>query len=793
MAIFDLEDRPPVARKGFSDEDLKKRHTRALDGFKLSASYFERQRKREVEDLKFVDHDEQWDPTVKTQRAGNQSVNGLPPTPPRPAIVANQLLGPIQQLANTRRQARLSLEFAPKGGGANQETSEAFEDIVRALQAESRASIARNWAADRAEKAGMGWYRIDTEYCDLDGSGPEEAWNDQDIVWRRILNQASVYPDPHAQEPDFSDGRRLYVTEDLPLETYRDRYPETDLAGMDNSELAGIGDALPKWVFTAADGTDGEESQTIRIAECWEVREEADQQFGNRSIKKRVVYWSLMNAVEYLEEPREWNGAYIPIIPCVGEESNVDGERRWRGIVRPAKDSQISYNVTNSARMEAIALATKAPYIGYMETVEPFLEWWKQSAVRNYFILPIKAAYDKSGGLLPKPERNIQEPAIQAISMAAQSAREDIHTTTGVPPVALGQLDPHDRSGRAIAALQQQAELGSSGYLDNLTQITMAYEGKVVRDLIPRIFDRPGRLVGALGIDEKRRQIMLGLPFIEGPEGPVAIPGWQEGLPVPKEVPAPGQQPQPGQPPEMVPVIHIDLKQGRYSVAPVVGKSFATRREQAGDAIGKVMESLPPEANMVLAPAWIQTLDFPEAKQLAEILKNALPPQLRAVYQDENDKMPPQFKAQLQQLQQQNQQLTQALQGKQVEQQAKLQIAQMQEQGDDRRTAAEIQGGLQKVEIQAAASMANAQAKVDAENFRSYVDALETKIAHALDLHLERFTQALTHQHEAVQNEHTRQHEAAMSRLEQAHALQLAEQGRQTALEQQANAPAEGV
>lgn len=863
MATFDLRDEAPPARRGRDDADLRDRHHAALQAFKASASYFEKQRRREVEDLKFMDFDEQWDPTVKVQRAGNQPVSGLPPTPPRPTIVVNQIRGPVQQVANTRRAARVALEFAPKGAGSSDDVAEVFEDIVRALQQESRASVARNWAADRAEKAGMGWYRIDTEYAPEVPTDPA-AWNDQDIVWRRILNQASVYPDPFAQEPDFSDGRRWFVTEDLPWDVYRERYPDSDLAGYGDAELTAVGDPLKHWIFTSADA-DGLATQIVRVAECWEVRETtqtlvrladgtakpedelADTDViaagvlaRSRTKTVRTIDWSLLNGVEYLESPRPWDGAYCPLIPCVGVETNVDGERRWTGIVRPARDAQMASNVLKSARLESIALATKAPYLGYMETIEPFLEWWKQSSVRNYFILPLKAAYDRAGNLLPFPKRNVEEPAIQAITIAAASADNDIHVTTGVPPVALGQLDPTDRSGLAIQKLQGQSEIGASGYLDNLVSITLAYEGKVVRDLIPRIYDRPGRIVPAVGVDEKRRLVMLNVPFVYGPDNlPHALPGWVEGMPVPKAIPGPpgpsgasgpmgmpqgagpgplapqglpgpmgagpagmpgppgsmgpppGPQPppgpmgpapgMPGPPPIMLPVSYYNLTSGAYTVAPTVGKSYATRRDEASAAIAAVMQAVPPEMAMAIAPAWLDEQDYPGAKKIAEIAKNALPPPIRAAYDDQGQGgLPPQAQALIQQLQAQNQQLQQVIQGKQAEGQITLQKTSMQEQAESQRAALDRQERLTETELRVSGQVSMAQAKVDAENLRSYVDALETRISNVLGLHMQKLDQIHDHVQNALQQGHERnlaivQHQQALEQASQAAQLQPAQ------------------
>lgn len=801
MPILDLDERG--ARKGIP-KDLKARHAAALAKFKASASYFSKQRQREVDDLKFVDFDEQWDPTAKTQRAGNQVVNGQPPTPARPTVVINQLRAPCQQVANSRRNARLALTFAPKGGGATDDVAQVFEDIVRAAQHESRASIARNWAADRAEKCGMGSYRIDTEYAK---EQPDDAasWNDQDLVWRRILNQASVYRDPSAQEPDFSDGLFLFITEDIPLSEYRRRYKDSDLAHMEDGEissageLTGIGDGQPNWIIPTGD--DGEAGLTVRIAEYWEVIEKervkvmltdgtaafedalpdgaqiaSGDQARRRRTTDRSIMHSVINAVEYLEQPSPWNGVYIPIPPCVGEEYNINGERRWQGIVRPGKDAATAYNVLKSAQLEAIAVATKAPWIGFMETIEPYLEWWKNSAVRNYFILPIKAAYDRAGNLLPAPWRNVQEPAIQAISMAAQGSKDDVHTTTGIPPVALGQLDPHDRSGKAIQALQGQAEVGSSGYLDNFVEITLAYEGKVVRDLIPRIYDRPGRIVPAMGLDEKRRMVMLNYPFIEGPDGqPVkALPNWEKGQPVPKEIPGPAG---PDGQPKPLKVQYYDLSQGQFSVVPTVGKSFATKRKEVNDSIQNIMQVVAPEMAMALAPAFIESLDTPDALKLAEIAKKALPPQLAAAYQDDTSGPSPEVQQLQQQLQQMQQQLESGVQQEQAKQQAQSQRemgkAQIDAQTAVQKAQLDAQTRITIAKINAQAGLTEAAIKAGMADTGHQVARDEQLIGNDHELRV----QAIDHDHERQQTAIEHQQALEQAEQSQAHALEQGDQG----------------
>jgi hypothetical protein len=366
-------------------------------------------------------------------------------------------------------------------------------------------------------------------------------------------------------------------------------------------------------------------------------------------------------------------------------------------------------------------------------------------------------AYDQNGNLLPLPQRaDTQDTAIQAITVAVQAAKDDVHTTTGIPPVALGALDPTNRSGAAIKALQGQAEVGSSIYLDNLRDISLPYEGKVVRDLIARIYDRPGRQVAAIAEDGTRRSVLLNVPYQDTPQGAVPLPGWKEGMPVPQ-----GAK-------------YINLSQGQYVVQPVVGRSFQTRRREAADAIATMMGNIPPEMAAAIAPAMIETQDWPEARRVAAIAKQALPPQLQQAYND-NQPSEQQLQAENAQLKQQLQQagmmvqdLQQKAQTKMLDAQTKIQTTQM-----DNQTQLEI------ARLRTAGTMAVGQAKVDAENFRSFTDALETKIAHDEGFRLHLAKTLLAHLVNTAQTSKQHAHEVGMAAMEATHSALAADQASQ--------------
>jgi len=661
--------------------------TLALERFRLAADAEREQRARELDDLRFVDFGEQWPDDVKASRQGYQPGGGLPAVPPRPCLTINRLLQPVEQVANQARQARLSLTFAPKGDGASQDTAEAFEDIARAIQVDSRAHLARQWAFQRAVKAGRGYYRILTEYAN-DGDF------DQDIVYKRILNQSAVFFDPATTEPDCSDAEWCLVTEDMPIEKFRRLYPESKLSGADTGELTAYGDDQPDWV------RDTEAGRLVRVAEYWFVEYEAvtvrnyqmpdgtERAFADadvpegavpvvdetgavmsRELRRRKVQWTKITAADVLEPVQEWIGRHIPIIPVIGREANVNGERRWEGIVGPAKDPQRTYNYQASAEVEAVALAPRAPFVGYSETIEPYMAWWAQANVRNFPILPVAFVRDGSGAPLPPPQRNTVEPAIQAIVLAKQGADGDIKATTGIFDPSLGNLSTGERSGRAIERLQAVAEQGSGAYLDNLANMSMLYEGKILRDLIPRVYHRPGRLVPAMGADDQRRQILLGRDYVQ-----------QGGQPQPVAPGTPGAK-------------RVDLGVGQYAVAITVGKAYTTRREEGVSQMGALAEAAPALVP-TFADLWVGNMDFPGARQIADRLKKTLPPEL----QDQGDTPDPrQLQQQLQQAGQMVEMLTKELQAKtqaieteSVKAQSRLEETQLQEQAENERVLARI-------------------------------------------------------------------------------------------------------
>ena len=535
----------------------------ALDRFKVGSEADVEQRNREVDALRFQVPDLCWPTEVKDQRKP-QLIGGVA-IPQRPMLSIPSLDQPIQLVLNAEKAAHLGVAIHPLSDDAEETTAEVLQGLYRRIEVESRAGLARSWAFERAVKAGRGYYRVMTE-PDPDSDDPF----DQRIVIKRILQQGSVVLDPFAQEPDYSDGAWAFIINDMPWAAYKRRYPNSEMASFSEDELSAIGMSAQSWVS----GDEGE-GRAIRVAEYYRMEYETvsrvllddgtdapegqvppgrtartGKEARTRQEKRPTLYWSTINAIEELEPKQEMDGRYIPIIPVVGRELiPFEQERRWVGMIEPNKDAVRLLNYSASSAVEMASLETKAPYTMVEGQEEGHEEEWQLANVRNFPYLRYRNV-SLNGTPAPPPQRTQVDTSRLGPSMLLlQQAREFIHEGTGAYESALGQQATNAKSGRAVLALQNQHMAGSSHFLDNLAEISMTYEAKVVLDLIPHIYDRPGRVARILDREDRSKTVMLNQPFRVNPQNqrPVAVPPGAPQAPPAPPMPM-GTMGQPGMP-----------------------------------------------------------------------------------------------------------------------------------------------------------------------------------------------------------------------------------------------------
>lgn len=585
--------------------------------FQLAAEAESEIRKAYLDDLRFRAGD-QWPEGIKRQR----EMDG------RPCLAINQMPSFCKRVTNEQRQNRPAIKVDPVGGGADQETAEIEQGMIRHIEYDSDAESAYDTAFECAVIGGFGYFRLVTEYDDPNSF-------EQVIKIKRVRNPLQIYLDPFAKEPDRSDANWGFAFETMSKEQFKEDYPKAEASLME--DWTSDGDA--GW-FT---------EDACRIAEYY-YRESVTKtivQLVDGVVMDKVVFdskgfdesliakkrdtqvyaikWCKMNGLEVLEEtviPGKW----IPIIPVLGDELDVDGKVTLEGVVRHAKDPQRQYNFMASATTETIALAPKAPFIGVEGQFEGHENEWQAANVKNMPFLQYKDKTLFGGGPAPPPQRQAFEPAIQATTMAMMQASQDLKSVTGIYEAALG-APSNEISGSAIRARQQQTQGSNFNYQDNLKRAER-HAGRIIISWIPYIYDTP-RIQRIIGTDGTPKMVAINTqPDPNAQQGDTAI----ERL--------------------------YDVTVGKYDVVIDTGPSYQTQRQEAADTQLQLMKAFPP-VMQAAADIIVANMDIPGSREISERLKLMLPPQLQKD-QKQGD-MPPQAQQAIAQLTQQNQQLTQHL------------------------------------------------------------------------------------------------------------------------------------
>ena len=703
----------------------------AKQRFKLAVDGENKFREQALDDLKFL-VGEQWPGETKTQRSEEN----------RPCLTINRMPAIKSQIVNEQRAQRPAITVKPVGDGADIDTAEIWQGIVRHIQVNSDSEIAEDCCFEHMVTSGKGYLELCTDYL------PGRTF-DQEIYIRRIKNPFVVYCDPMSQFADETDANWKFKVCDYDYEEYKDLFPDTALAAL--SDFSSIGDNFPGWG----------DNKTIRVAEYWHKEWEDEELYllengkaisadqykdltanapkpkilNKRKYRKCTVQCDVINAIEVIDT-YDFPGTvgYIPLIPCLGEDFDVNGQRELYGIIRNAKDAQRSINYFRSYAAEVIALAPKAPWVGWKGQFKDGK--WQNANIVNYAYLEADVITTTGQPAPSLPQRNQFEPPIQAILAMSQAVDQDLKSVTGIYEPSLGQTKT-DQSGKAIDLLQKQGGLTNLNFTDNLSR-TLRHVGRVILDAAPFIYDAP-RVQRIIKPDGETNHVI-----VHAGRSNAAEAMKDEDV---KEV--------------------YDLSVGTYDVVIDVGPSYNTKRQEAfnmqmqlaqADKTGEIIK--------VAGDIIVGNSDMPGAREIAKRMKTLVPQQALAGEDQSDPKVQLQtMQTQLQQAQQINQQLMQhnqemmdTIKTEQIQAQNKFQIVQLQ-------TAAQVEvaGLTNKLQL----------AQLDFQKWQAAHDA-----AHETAL-------AATQQQAAAQTQQADQtHEAGMQQQQQGHESDMAQQAAQQPQEQ---------
>jgi hypothetical protein len=588
-------------------------------------------RKLWKEDLRFANGDPdngyQWDDVMLKKRDLEF----------RPSLTINKVKQHNRQITNDARQNKPCIRVYPVDGGADKKTAEVFNGVIRHIEANSSADTAYDMAGEFAVDAGLGYWRVTTEYASDDSF-------DQEIFIKPVKNPLNVYLYGY-NEPDGSDATRGFVFDDMPKDQFEAAYPDCEPIG---------------WPLDG--GTSWLTKDTIRVCEYFKIVEErdtliagpdgqtkllsvikkeaeegmgkeagkaaveallADPELRSRSVSVRKCKWYKV-AGDKIIDRKDWAGKYIPIVRVIGDEIEIDGKVDRKGQTRSLKDAQRMYNFWTSSAVEFVALQGKQPYLAPAEAIAGNEAFWDNLNTQNNPYLPYNSV-DGNGNPIPAPQRQQPPVMAQAYMQGMQIASEEMKMASGQYDASMGAKS-NETSGRAIMARQREGDKATFHFIDNVAR-SIRFTGKILVDLIPKIYDT-ARVLRILGEDGKEDEAQI------DPQQQQSVVEQKDATGAVKEI--------------------YNPTVGRYDVTVAVGPSYGTKRQEAFQALTE-LSSRNPQLMQIAGDIIMRAADFPMAEQLAERLERTVPAELK----DDDKKEAP--SPEVVQLQEQLKQFSEAL------------------------------------------------------------------------------------------------------------------------------------
>lgn len=561
--------------------------SQAVERFKIGADFYESVYRQGDADRSFA-YGEQWEPRVKAEREKEG----------RPCLKENRLLPFIHQVVNEIRQQRPKIRPVPVNDG-DIEVADILKSIIRKIEIQSDAESAYDTAAKNAVEAGLGYIRIRTDYESYDSF-------EQDIFIDRVINPESVILDPNHKRLDAADMEWAIITEDMPVDDFNEMYPDAEVSNFDTDMInQGWYNSQQKTIRVAEYFYKSYEKKTLlKLTDGTVIYKgdyEVPEQYvtASRTTDVCKVKWAKITGLEVLEET-ELLGAYIPLVPVVGEEVWLNGRREFHSLIRQARDPQYMLNIWKSASTEIIGLQPKASFVGAVGQFKTYAEQWSQANIRNYPFLQYDPVVDQNGMTLPAPQRQAPPTSSGSMMQEAMASAEAIKATLGMYDASAGE-QTDDVSGKAIIARQLKGDNATFHFVDNLVT-AMKQVGRILVELIPLVYVDQ-RLIKVVEEDGSEKVLPINMGFVR--EGKNYRPAMQ------------------GESPEGV--MRLDV--GKYSVDIDVGASYTTKRQEQANAILE-MSRANPEILNIAGDLFVKSLDVPLAQEIADRIRSTMDPAL---------------------------------------------------------------------------------------------------------------------------------------------------------------------
>ncbi|WP_333881065.1 portal protein [Atlantibacter hermannii] len=412
----------------------------------------------------------------------------------------------VRKLVAEMRQNPIDVLYRPKDK-ANPDAADTLMGMYRTDMRHNSAKIAVNVAVREQIEAGVGAWRIVTEYEDQDPTS-----NNQ-IIRREPIHSACscVIWDSNSKQMDKSDARHCTIIHSMSKEGWKNFAEDNNLDEDDQPTFQSPND----WVFPWLN------QDTIHIAEFYEVEEKKETAFiyqdpitgepvsyfkrdikdviddladrgfikiAERQIKRRRVYKTLLSSTDIYQDKKLIAGEHIPIVPCYGEWGFVESKEVYEGVVRLTKDGQRLRNMIMSFNADIVARTPKKKPIFWSEQIAGYEHMYSGTDDYPYYLL--NRTDENTGELPTQPISYMENPEVpQANAYMLEAA------TNAVKEVATLGVDAEAVNGGQVAfetvnQLNMRSDLETYVFQDNLAT-AMRRDGEIYQSMVNDLYDVP--------------------------------------------------------------------------------------------------------------------------------------------------------------------------------------------------------------------------------------------------------------------------------------------------------------
>jgi len=391
----------------------------------------------------------------------------------------NIVPGFIRPLVNAVRQSPPSISLYPASQDTDKESAKILGGVIRHIEYCSNAQRAYTHALEQVAEGGLGAWRVipttkknkTTRYTNevvQTQFGPRmipkknvELVDKTEISIQQIDDPTSIYFDPSATLPDFSDANWVLYKRELSVVDYAREYPN---------------------------GTASSSNDAVVIYEYWYINDSGFVDFVLFDENEILIHENLELTI-------------LPFIVIAGGRIDANGEITFKSLTSEIRAPQQEINWLKSEAISSISQAPKSSWIIDADAIaEGDEDAWANSSTDPDVVLRKKKGSEVIPIVPPGPPVGYMELSNQSIELSRQ--------ITGIYPDPSTQAALSNASGKAIQYQQANSQIQTYHFIDALN-FGIKRTGEILLDMISVYYSNDDIRV-SMGVDNTYQHVSIG-------------------------------------------------------------------------------------------------------------------------------------------------------------------------------------------------------------------------------------------------------------------------------------------